>query len=228
MKILILSDIHANLNALEAVLKTEKGYDKIFFLGDIVDYGTKPAECLDFIRSNADYFVRGNHDNALGYDVECGSMGTFREYSVETRKWHQELLNKEEKEFLRQMPLSLHIEVDGYEFHLTHASPEGDIFKYLPPEEIDEKIISNINADFILIGHTHIQFSKKIGNKLVVNPGSIGLARDGGEACYALFSDGSFELKRVKYNTEKTIRELFDAPLSQKTKEGLKSVLLHK
>ncbi len=226
MKILILSDIHANNAALNKVLETEKDYDKLFFLGDVVDYGPNPVECLEFIRQNADYYVRGNHDNALGYGVECGSMGTFKEFSVQTRKWHTTILNDKQKDFLKQMPTEEHISIEGYSFFLTHASPKGNISEYLNEDEITEEMISHISENIILLGHTHVQFSKKVGDKLVVNPGSVGLARDGGEACYAVFTDGNFELKQLPYDAEKTIADLFAAPLPEHVKEGLKRVLL--
>jgi len=70
MRLLILSDIHGNWPALEAVLAAEPEHDVVAFCGDAVDYGPQPVECLRWLEDNADHIVRGNHDNALGYDAD--------------------------------------------------------------------------------------------------------------------------------------------------------------
>ncbi|MFA3783436.1 metallophosphoesterase [Melioribacteraceae bacterium 4301-Me] len=227
MKALILSDIHANYPALQAVLNYEPKYDLLIFLGDVVDYGPHPKECLTFVKENADYYVRGNHDNALGYNVDCNCMGSFRQYSVETRNWHSTLLSKDDIEFLKSMPVLETAHIDDKTFFLAHASPKGNIFKYLNEDEIESEV-NNIIAEYILVGHTHIQYKKKIEYNLVVNPGSVGLARDGGQACYAIYEDGNIYLKRINYDVGQTIKDLFKSPLSLSTKEGLKKILLHK
>src|SRR5262249_35964050 len=92
MKILIVSDIHANWPALSAVV-AEEPYDRLICLGDIVDYGPHPRLCLAYIRQHADWVIRGNHDNALGFGVDCGCRGDFRELSVSTRAWHRTLVH---------------------------------------------------------------------------------------------------------------------------------------
>jgi predicted phosphodiesterase len=136
-------------------------------------------------------------------------MKTYREYSIATREWHKTLLNDDDKKFLREMLIVNKAHIGENSFFLAHASPQGDIFKYLNADEIDSEI-KNINAEYILLGHTHVQYKKKIENTLVVNPGSVGLARDdgpvsasasqGGQACYAVFADGEIHLKRIDYN----------------------------
>jgi putative phosphoesterase len=227
MKILIISDVHANYPALQAVLEKDGSYDKLIFLGDVVDYGPHPKECLKFIIENANYYVRGNHDNALGYDVDCNCMGTFREYSIATREWHKTLLDENDKRFLRNMPILDKAHLDNKIFFLAHASPTGDIFKYLNENEIVNEL-DDIIAEYILVGHTHVQYEKKVEYSLIVNPGSVGLARDGGEACYAVFENNAITLNRVKYDVEKTISDLKKAPLEEKIIAGLTKVLLHK
>ena len=227
MKILIISDIHANYPALQTILEKDGTYDKLIFLGDVIDYGPNPKECLKFIKENADFFVRGNHDNALGYNVDCNSMGTFHEYSIATREWHKTLLDENDKHFLRSMPVLSKAYLDNKTFFLAHASPKGDISKYLNEDEIISEI-NEIVADYILVGHTHVQYKKDLEYTLIVNPGSVGLARDGGQACYAVYEDGIITLKRIDYDVEKTISDLMKAPLTQNVKDGLKSFLLHK
>src|SRR3989441_11588859 len=96
MKILIVSDIHANWPALSAVVTAEP-YERLICLGDVVDYGPHPRPCLDYIRQHAAWVVRGNHDNALGSDLDCGCRGDFRELSVSTRAWHRTLVQEDDR-----------------------------------------------------------------------------------------------------------------------------------
>ncbi len=227
MKILIVSDIHANLPALNSVLNAEGSYDKLIFLGDLVDYGPNPKECLKFVKENADFYVRGNHDNALGYNVDCNCMGTFREYSVTTRAWHKTLLDEDDIQLLRKMPVINKFEINKSSFYLSHASPQGDMFKYLNQDEIMRELYG-ILADFIFVGHTHIQYKQETKNTTIVNPGSVGLARDGAQACYAIYENEKIHLKRIDYDVEKTISDLMKSPLPQNVKDGLKKVLLKK
>ena len=117
--------------------------------------------------------------------------------------------------------------LDGKSFFLAHASPTGDISKYLNENEIVNEL-DDIIAEYILIGHTHVQYEKKVDYNLIVNPGSVGLARDGGEACYAIFENGKITLKRINYDVDETIRDLKKAPLEEKIISGLTKVLLHK
>ena len=226
MKVLILSDIHANYPALEAVLITEKDFDKLIFLGDVVDYGPHPKECLEFIMSNADYYVIGNHDSALGNDADCKCMGTFREYSIATREWHKTILSKDEIEFLRSMPYQENVKVEEKYLFLAHATPFGDLSKYLTEAELEEEV-KWLPHEYILLGHTHIQYKKLIHNTLVLNPGSVGLSRDSNKACYAIYENGEFILKAVDYDNDKTISDLMRSPIPNNCKEGLKKVLLN-
>jgi len=226
MKVLILSDIHANYPALEAVLNTEKDYDKLIFLGDVVDYGPHPKECLEFIKSNADYYVIGNHDNALGNDTDCNCMGTFREYSIATREWHKTILSKEEIEFLRSMPYQENVKVEDKYLFLAHATPFGSLSKYLSEAELEDEV-KWLPHEYILLGHTHIQYKKIIHNTLVLNPGSVGLSRESGKACYAIYENNGFVLKAIDYHVDKTISDLMKSPIPNNCKEGLKKILLH-
>jgi predicted phosphodiesterase len=98
------------------------------------------------------------------------------------------------------------------------------LFRYLQADEV-ESAVEGITAQIVLLGHTHIQFKKQIGNSLVVNPGSVGLARDGGSACYALLQNGMITLHRVPYDVEKTVKALQGSPISDGSKKGLEKVL---
>jgi len=224
MKTLILSDIHGNLPALEAVLKAEGNYDACLFIGDVVDYGPFPKECIRFLIDEMDVGVLGNHDNAIAHDVDCGCRGDFKQFSEETRAWHKTLLDDGDVRFLRSLPPLTQTQIDGETLYLAHATPQGDLFQYLQEGEVD-KAVEGITAEYVLLGHTHIQFKKYVGRTMVVNPGSVGLARDGGNACYAVLRDGKLDLRRLEYDVERTIDALYRAPISEASKDGLASVL---
>ncbi len=225
MKLLILSDIHGNWPALEAVLAAEPDRNGVVFCGDVVDYGPQPDECLRWLMVNANHIVRGNHDNALGYSVDCQCMGSFREYSLATRDWHRTLLNEAECEFLRRMPTLDWFEWQGRHFRMAHATPQGDLFEYLNMDQWGERA-ADLKEDFVLLGHTHVQGMRVFDEVTVVNPGSVGLARDHrGKACYAVYEDGQMELKQIPYVVGRTAALLWAAPLPKSVIEGLIGVL---
>ncbi len=225
MRLLILSDIHGNWPALEAVLAAEPKCDAVVFCGDVVDYGPQPVECLRWLMANAGHVVRGNHDNALGYGVDCRCMGSFREYSVATREWHRTLLSEADREFLRRMPALEWFEWQGKHFRVAHATPQGDLFEYLNMDQWGEKV-ADLTDDFVLLGHTHVQGMRVFDRVTIINPGSVGLARDHrGKACYAVFQDGQTELKQIPYAVGRTAALLRASPLSNRVTEGLVGVL---
>jgi putative phosphoesterase len=224
MKVLIVSDVHANWPALSAVVAAES-YDRLICLGDTVDYGPHPQPCLDYIRQHADWVIRGNHDNALGFGVDCGCRGDFRTLSVETRAWHRALVQEADLAFLRSLPLHQEITLDGYRFYLGHAAPHDDLFTYLTPATLPAAA-ADVQADFLLLGHTHLPLHQRLGDLTVVNPGSVGLPRDsGGKANYAVYAQGEITLKQVAYDVEATIADLRRAPLSAAVVERLAAFL---
>ncbi len=225
MKLLILSDIHANWPALEAVLRAEGSWDAVAFCGDVVDYGPNPVECLRWIAGHAEFRVRGNHDNALGYGVDCRCMGSFREAAVATRAWHRTLLAPDDFAFLRSLPTIGWFEWGGRHFRMAHATPQGDLFEYLAPNEWDQRV-KDLECDYVVLGHTHIQDMRRVGRLIVLNPGSVGLNRDGsGKACYAVYDGETISLKRVAYDVERTVAALQSSRLPRPVIRKLESVL---
>ena len=225
MTLLILSDIHGNWPALEAVLAAEPAPDAIVFCGDVVDYGPQPVECLRWLAENADHIVRGNHDNALGFDSDCRCTREFREYSRATRAWHRALLNEGDRQFLCSFPIRHRFEWQGKQFRMAHATPRGDLFEYLDMDQWDQQI-AGIEADFVLLGHTHIQGMRTFGKLTVLNAGSAGLARDHqGKACYAVYRDKQMDLRQIPYEVGRTVAALRAAPLPKHVIEGLVRVL---
>ncbi|MHB1037276.1 MAG: metallophosphoesterase family protein [Pirellulales bacterium] len=228
MRLLILSDIHGNWPALEAVLAAESQHDAVVFCGDVVDYGPQPVECLHWVMAYATHLVRGNHDNALGLDLDCGCARPFRAYSFATRAWHRTLLDDADLKFLRSMPLRNSFEWQGKMFRMAHATPQGHLSEYLEPSEWASRV-AGIDADYMLLGHTHIQGMGTFGKITVGNPGSVGLARDYcGKACYAVYENDRMQLKQITYEVSRTIAALRAAPLPLSVIEGLAGVLASK
>jgi putative phosphoesterase len=225
MKLLILSDIHGNWPALEAVLCAEPDHDAVAFCGDVVDYGPHPVECLQWVADHADHRVRGNHDHAVGYGVDCRCMGSFRDYAVANRSWHQSLLSEAERRFLRGLPTISWFQWGGMSFRMAHATPQGGLFEYLTPDQWGEQV-RELDCDVVILGHTHVPAVRRFGTLTVVNPGSVGLARDrGGEACYAVYTGDDVVLRRVVYDVRRTIDDLRAAPLAEPVIAGLEAVL---
>lgn len=215
LKILIISDIHGNIAALDAVLK-EKA-DVIFCLGDMVNYGPYPNECIKKISSVTGNIVRGNHDNAVGRNIDCGCSIKYKSLSEDGKSFTTSVLDSSTKDFLAHLPLTLTVEVEGIKFLLAHGSPSGDIYKYLTPAVTDDELAKEINGlhDYnkevkvILIGHTHLPMIRKINDITIVNPGSVGQPRDGiPKAAYVVWENGSIEFKRASYNIESTVKGL--------------------
>jgi putative phosphoesterase len=227
MRIAIISDVHANLPALESI---QEPYDLLFCLGDLVDYGPQPREAIHWVKERALRVVRGNHDHALAYDVDCRCAPVMREPSVATRQWHSRLLSTEDKEYLHGLPITERFEIAGASFHLAHAEPAGDLYDYhIVPDVANEALaeaVAGIEADFILLGHTHLPMLRTIGKTTIVNPGSVGQPRHGDpRVSYAIWDDGKISFCRMPYDVSRTTALLQQAPLSRSVVLQLTSIL---
>jgi predicted phosphodiesterase len=108
---------------------------------------------------------------------------------------------------------------------MAHATPHGDLFEYLPMDQWEGRV-RDFAADYVLLGHTHVQGVRTFGGRTVLNPGSVGLARDGGgEACYAVLEGTQLTLKRVPYDVDRTVEALRKAPMPGHVAKGLAGVL---
>jgi putative phosphoesterase len=214
VKVLIISDIHSNYEALLAVSHAEK-VEEIWCLGDLVDFGPQPAETVQWIRHHVRYCVRGNHDNAMGYGVDCGCGSAFWELSWFSREMNRKLLSGDQIQYLRNLPRICDLEVDGTRIRLAHADPRGDFYRFdLTPQLSDAKLaeaIKDISAEFIFCGHTHIAMKRHVAGKTFVNPGSVGQPLDGNcRASYATWEDGKVKLHRVSYDVVKVSEKLHE------------------
>ncbi|MFQ5957132.1 MAG: metallophosphoesterase family protein [Candidatus Brocadiales bacterium] len=226
MRILIISDVHSNIQALSAVWEKEKEVDKVFCLGDLVNYGPNPRECIEFVRSISNKILKGNHDNAVGGGPgDCGCPPQYRIVSEPAKRYTQGVLNEGDKEFLRTLPLVEEIELDGSKFLLSHGSPKGDNCKFLPPgtpDEVMAKELEGVEADFVFIGHTHLSMLRRVNGVVVVNPGSLGFpSGDNPMSSYAIWEDGEVEIKRVKYDVGGAVNALKATGMSPETIDAL-------
>ena len=225
MKIAIVSDIHANLVALEAF--PEENYDQLWCLGDLVDYGPRPHEVIQWVRNRATAAVRGNHDHAVGFGVDPQCSPPYKHLASETMRYTQGVCAKDDVAFLRDLPIQKTIVIETQKFYLVHAAPTDPLFGYRPQDsELWEKEIPWINADVLVVGHTHAPFIRHVGGCTIVNPGSLGQPKTGRPlACYAIWEDGKISLKEYRYPLEEAIEQLRQMPLSKQDIEQLIAVL---
>jgi protein phosphatase len=212
LKILIISDVHGNAQALNAL---NESYDELWVLGDLVTYGPEPTEVVQHLRQHASQIVRGNHDHAVGYNVDPRCSPPFRAMAEATRQHTMKTLSDDDKGFLRDLPLTASVERGGRRFFLCHATPSDPLFAYCPPESPAwSQECASVDADIILVGHTHLPFVKRFGTRTVVNPGSLGQPKDGGpDASYAVWQDGEVTLRKVPYPVDRTVAKIRELPL---------------
>ena len=223
MRILLVSDVHGNWPALEAI---REEHDVCLFLGDLVDYGCEPVPCIDWVRRHANHAVRGNHDHGAAQSVFIQGASGFRYLTAATRPLTCELLSPEDRRFLADMPTTVALTLGGKRFFLVHATPRDPLDEYGPPEvDFWARRLENVEADIICVGHTHQQYILQVNGKTVVNPGSVGLQRDGDpRAGYAVIDGDEISLKRAEYPVERTVRAILASPLPDLAKQMLEEV----
>ncbi len=155
MRYAIFTDIHANLEALEAVLARidqlalEEPIDQLWFLGDLVGYGPNPNECIDKLRERTDVIIAGNHDWAAVGKID---LEDFSEAARISALWTAEQLSEEHRQFLAELPERLEID----ECLLVHGSPYGPLWEYLTSEVLAERSFQYFANRFCFVGHTHV------------------------------------------------------------------------
>jgi putative phosphoesterase len=225
MKIAIVSDIHANLAALQAF--PESDYDQLWCVGDLVDYGPRPREVIHEIQSRATVVVSGNHDYAAGFSADPRCSPPFRRLAAETLRYTQEVCSDEHLLVLRNLPQFREITIRGTRFYVAHATPSDPLFAYSPEgSERWTREVELIEADVLIVGHTHTPFVRVVGNTTIVNPGSLGQPKTGRPlACYAVWEDGVVSLKEYEYPIAETIRDIRGMPITEADQDALISVL---
>jgi putative phosphoesterase len=225
MRICIISDLHANLEALRAL---PQDYDELWVLGDLVNYGPDPAATIEFVRSRAALVIRGNHDHAVGFASDCGCSPRFLMMAEATRDFTIGALCAGDMLYLQQLPTSAQHRIAETFFFLCHATPANLLYEYRRPDSPlwDTAEEASQSANVILAGQTHLQFSRRCSERLVINPGSLGQSKMGDpRARYAVWEGGHLELNAYEYPVETTVRKIIAMPLAEDVKRDLIHVL---
>ena len=231
MRALIVSDVHSNLEALQAVLldaERRGGFDQVWSLGDLVGYGPDPGPCVDLLWRHDGVAVAGNHDLAA-----VGKLGTgdFNEYAAAAVRWTARELDEERKDYLRGLPLKA--EVD--DFTLAHGSPRDPAWEYVVTPWSAAANFRHFQTDRCLVGHSHIPFvCRQRGDsaafepfpeneavaldrgRFILNPGGLGQPRDGDpRTTYAVYDSdtGAAYHHRVEYDIAATQRKIVESGL---------------
>jgi predicted phosphodiesterase len=210
----LISDIHGNLEALEAVIKsieTEKP-DRIICLGDIVGYGADPNYCVERIKSLVDIAIVGNHDHAA---IGLTSTADFNAYAREAALWTAHILSPENKAYLQ----SLDYQYQENDLLFVHSTPyHPEMWDYLLSYWEAEWQFTHFEEKVCFIGHSHIpvEFVAERSSRRIINIGSVGQPRDEDpRACYYLYNyeQNRGRWIRVEYPFEIAARKILDAGL---------------
>ncbi|GAB3681972.1 metallophosphoesterase family protein [Salinarchaeum chitinilyticum] len=217
MRIGVLSDVHANLPALEAVLDDLPDVDAIVNAGDVVGYNPWPGECLAAIRERAIASVGGNHDRAVASE----SNFRFNSMAAAGVRHAREKLNDDQIDWLAGLPDERSCFDDRV--RIVHGHPD-DPDRYTYPEDFSPSLLGD--ADVLVLGHTHVQHAERYPEGIVLNPGSIGQPRDRDpRAAYAILDleEMDVECHRVEYDVERVIEAVDAAGLPEKIGERLRT-----
>lgn len=217
MGVLVISDIHANLTALEAVLADAGSYDAVWCLGDLVGYGPDPNECINRVRRLPGLVcLTGNHDAAVIGQIDINAFNLEARESIE---WQRHAIDAESMAFLRDLKEK---EVVG-QVTLAHGSPRNPVWEYILDSRVARRNFDYFFTPYCIVGHTHVPFVFQLKNnnlglqlkllddgerlalspRALLNPGSVGQPRDRDpRAAYAVYDPvkQTWECHRVVYD----------------------------
>ena len=234
MRVAVVSDIHANLHALEAVLAAIDGarVDAVWCLGDVVGYGAQPSRCCELVRTRCDPVLVGNHDlGALG----ALDLDDFSPEAAAVARWTGTVLEPEERAFLESLSPS----AETAQALLAHGSPRDPVWEYVLTAEAALAAIEASTKPLVLVGHSHVALVVELtdegelragtaeaesfveltpGARRLLNPGSVGQPRDGDPRAAWLLLDlgrGRARFRRTEYAVERTQEEIVAAGLPE-------------
>ena len=238
MRVAVISDIHGNLHALEAVLAAidDERPDAIWCLGDLVGYGPRPNECTEAVAQRANVCLVGNHDLGVTGAI---SLEEFSHDAATAARWTQTVLEDRWRTFLESLQPTA--QVEGAD--LYHASPRDPVWDYVLTADGAYDALNRTEAPLVLVGHSHVAIQVVLaGGRLdgglapagtevdlnagryLINPGSVGQPRDGDPRAAFLILDFDrmfATFRRVEYPVEQTQAELREAGLPETLAERL-------
>lgn len=230
MRVLVISDIHSNLTALEAVLQDAGSVDAVWCLGDIVGYGPDPNECVTRVQTLPNLVcLLGNHDAAALNRIPVDTFNVDARRSIE---WMQSVLTQDSIKFLSELPETQVID----QVTLVHGSPRNPVWEYILDLHNARQNMEYFETQICLVGHTHLPVvymedpnthqvrwmippvgrNIELRTRAIINPGSVGQPRDHDpRSSYAIFTPEtmSWELHRVEYDIRAVQKRIRDAAL---------------
>lgn len=230
MKVLIISDVHANLWALRAVVRDAGAVDYVLCAGDTVSYGPDPRAALDWLRERGAIAARGNHDHAVAFGADPKASPAKQPLALAMRDWTRSQLEAADVAWLARLPLRLTWEIAGTRFVVVHATPRDPLYDYhLRPDASEafmQEITAGIDADVLVVGHTHWPLLRHHGELQTVNPGSVGQPLDGDpRAAYAVWEDGTITLRRAEYDQASVLAALARVSIDPPLRDALGNML---
>lgn len=212
-RIAVISDIHANIRALDAVLADIDTLhcDSVLCAGDLVGYGPRPREVIAVMRARDIACVMGNYDEAIGFRLpSCGchiDNPEQKRLSLHALRWTADKVSAEDRLFLRGLPEQLLLEASGQRIYVTHATPDSiKDYVYGCDDEKIEQMLQDVDENIYIYGHTHYPYTRRHGQHFILNPGSVGRPKQGdSRASYALLE---LEGDRVQVSHRKVVYDV--------------------
>ena len=233
MRVLLISDIHANLTALKAVLEHANDPDAVWCLGDLVGYGPDPNECVELISNLPNILcLIGNHDQAVLGEIP---LSRFNSDAGAVVAWTQSVLSEQNQAYLNTLPSKVTLE--GYT--LAHGSPNQPVWEYILDPNTADRNFEAFSTDYCFVGHSHLPiiFQRPFPNsfalprtvqwqepmhlipRMILNPGSVGQPRDGDpRASYGILDTEAqtWEMWRVEYEVKEVQERILEAGLPER------------
>lgn len=217
MTVGLISDIHANKPALDAVLDDMPEVEGFVNAGDTVGYNPYPGECVEAVRDLSMATVQGNHDRAVGGETSFG----FHSTAGRAVEWTERHLDSDATDWLGRLPQETETVFGETRVKVVHGAP-GAPDRYTYPRDFSPSLIGG--EDVLVLGHTHVQAKVEYDEGVIVNPGSVGQPRDvDPRAGYALLDEetGEVSLKRVEYPIERVQDKIRRSGLPESLAERL-------
>jgi len=230
MRILIISDVHANPWALAAVEREAGVVDQIICAGDTVNYGPDPRAAVAWLRERGAITVRGNHDHAVAFQTDPRANPAKQALALAMADWTRARLDPADRLWLCRLPIRLHWEIAGVRFVVIHATPIDPLYDYrLTPrlrDAILDDIAREVQGDVLILGHTHLPLVRRHGDLQIVNPGSLGQPLDGdARAPYVVWEDGMVHARRAEYDRTPALEAIGGLPLEAAVRKDLADML---